>query len=169
MWFRSGGSKLRIADGVMLLLSVKGVKCQTEGSAGWDQFPWVSGPWVSHHTDYHCNCPPWKRKEKKDFESVQHLPRVTRIKIRVGERPKPPNGSDWRRAWFCSPWREKHQKEKHSVPTHIVVVMTGNVRGWEISVIMFTSSFTVSLGPSVTRFHTKSPLFSVESSSNENC
>lgn len=52
----------------------------------------------------------------------------------------------------------EHQKEKHSAPTHIIVVlMTGNVRGWEISVIVFTSSWTVAVGPSATRFHTKSP------------
>lgn len=51
---------------------------------------------------------------------------------------------------FIFSLERKQQKEKHSAPTHIVVVMTGNGNGWEISVIVFTLSFTVIVGPSVT-------------------
>lgn len=38
----------------------------------------------------------------------------------------------------------------------IVFVVTGNVRGWEVSVIMFTSILTVTVGPSARRVRSKS-------------
>lgn len=38
----------------------------------------------------------------------------------------------------------------------IVFVVTGNVRGWEVSVIMFTSILTVTVGPSERRVRSKS-------------
>lgn len=38
----------------------------------------------------------------------------------------------------------------------IVFVVTGNVRGWEVSVIMFTSILTVTVGPSPRRVRSKS-------------
>lgn len=98
-----------------------------------------------------------KVKRERAFDRAQALPRVTRIKIRVGERPKPSLQQQSEQGIISFSREKKQQREKHSAPTHIVAVKTGRVSGWETSATVFTSRFTVTVGASETGFHSKSP------------
>lgn len=144
------GQQIEGADSSRVFTSM--VKCRTDGGAGSDAaFPWVSGPWPSATREATTVICPQTNKKKSLWECTGSA-KSHKDKDQGGRMTQAPQCQRLQQGTIRSSPERKQQKEKHLAPTHFVVAMTGNVSGWEISVIMFTSSFTVTVGPSVARF-----------------